>query len=110
MVFDPLDGSSNIDCLVSIGTIFGIYKKEGTHEACEADALQPGSSLVGAGYALYGSACMIVMSTGSGVNGFMLDPVRIPVFSLSHILAVLTHKTLFWTLKSKGQGSLVMHI
>ena len=77
VVFDPLDGSSNIDCLVSIGTIFGIYKKEGTGEASVADALKPGNKLVAAGYALYGSACMIVLSTGgsAGVNGFMLDPV-----------------------------------
>lgn len=74
VVFDPLDGSSNIDCLVSIGTIFGIYKQSGDHEPCEKDALQPGNKMVGAGYALYGSACMIVLTTGTGVNGFMLDP------------------------------------
>ena len=75
VVFDPLDGSSNIDCLVSIGTIFGIYKKDTTCDACEGDALQAGNKMIGAGYALYGSACMIVLTTGSGVNGFMLDPV-----------------------------------
>uniref|UniRef100_A0A8D3E9D1 Fructose-1,6-bisphosphatase 1 n=1 Tax=Scophthalmus maximus TaxID=52904 RepID=A0A8D3E9D1_SCOMX len=72
--FDPLDGSSNIDCLVSIGTIFAIYKKATDDEPCEKDALQPGRDLVAAGYALYGSATMIVLSTGHGVNGFMLDP------------------------------------
>uniref|UniRef100_A0A672JI32 Fructose-1,6-bisphosphatase 1 n=1 Tax=Salarias fasciatus TaxID=181472 RepID=A0A672JI32_SALFA len=72
--FDPLDGSSNIDCLVSIGTIFAIYKKTTDDEPCEQDALQPGRSLVAAGYALYGSATMVVLSTGHGVNGFMLDP------------------------------------
>uniref|UniRef100_A0A3B4YQN8 Fructose-1,6-bisphosphatase 1 n=1 Tax=Seriola lalandi dorsalis TaxID=1841481 RepID=A0A3B4YQN8_SERLL len=72
--FDPLDGSSNIDCLVSIGTIFAIYKKNTDDEPCEKDALQPGRKLVAAGYALYGSATMIVLSTGHGVNGFMLDP------------------------------------
>ena len=77
VVFDPLDGSSNIDCLVSIGTIFGIYKQSGDHEPCEKDALQPGNKMVGAGYALYGSACMIVLTTGTGVNGFMLDPVSL---------------------------------
>ncbi|XP_056288469.1 fructose-1,6-bisphosphatase 1-like isoform X2 [Pseudoliparis swirei] len=72
--FDPLDGSSNIDCLVSIGTIFGIYKKTGDGEPTEKDALQPGRNLVAAGYALYGSATMMVLSTGQGVNCFMLDP------------------------------------
>ncbi|KAM8865812.1 fructose-1,6-bisphosphatase 1a [Synchiropus picturatus] len=72
--FDPLDGSSNIDCLVSIGTIFAIYKKAADDEPCEEDALQPGRHLVAAGYALYGSATMMVISTGQGVNGFMLDP------------------------------------
>uniref|UniRef100_A0A669D1P3 Fructose-1,6-bisphosphatase 1 n=1 Tax=Oreochromis niloticus TaxID=8128 RepID=A0A669D1P3_ORENI len=72
--FDPLDGSSNIDCLVSIGTIFAIYKKTSDDEPCEKDALQPGRNLVAAGYALYGSATMIVLSTGQGVNCFMLDP------------------------------------
>uniref|UniRef100_A0AAQ5YGJ0 Fructose-1,6-bisphosphatase 1 n=1 Tax=Amphiprion ocellaris TaxID=80972 RepID=A0AAQ5YGJ0_AMPOC len=72
--FDPLDGSSNIDCLVSIGTIFSIYKKTTDDEPCEKDALQPGRNLVAAGYALYGSATMVVLSTGQGVNCFMLDP------------------------------------
>jgi fructose-1,6-bisphosphatase I len=77
VAFDPLDGSSNIDCLVSIGSIFGIWRKcdYGSTEPCEADALQPGNKLVCSGYALYGSACMIVLATSdSGVNGFMLDP------------------------------------
>lgn len=72
--FDPLDGSSNIDCLVSIGSIFGIWKNENDGEPVEQDALQPGNKQVCAGYALYGSACMIVLATHSGVNGFMLDP------------------------------------
>ncbi|XP_012974784.1 fructose-1,6-bisphosphatase 1 [Mesocricetus auratus] len=72
--FDPLDGSSNIDCLVSIGTIFGIYRKKTTDEPSEKDALQPGRDLVAAGYALYGSATMLVLALESGVNCFMLDP------------------------------------
>ncbi|KAK2579938.1 hypothetical protein KPH14_007618 [Odynerus spinipes] len=73
--FDPLDGSSNIDCLVSVGSIFGIYKK--LDEVAGSDisnALQPGKNLVAAGYALYGSATMIVLSIGHGVNGFTYDP------------------------------------
>lgn len=73
--FDPLDGSSNIDCLVSIGSIFGIWKKADSNaEPSLDDVLQPGNKMVCSGYALYGSACMIVLATDSGVNGFMLDP------------------------------------
>ncbi|XP_062340526.1 fructose-1,6-bisphosphatase 1-like [Osmerus eperlanus] len=72
--FDPLDGSSNIDCLVSIGTIFAIYKKTTGGDPEEKDALQSGRNIVAAGYALYGSATMVVLSTGQGVNCFMLDP------------------------------------
>lgn len=73
VTFDPLDGSSNIDCLVSIGTIFGIFKKpEGEYNI--KDVLQQGNNMVAAGYALYGSATMVVLSTGDGVNGFTLDP------------------------------------
>ncbi|XP_068616791.1 fructose-1,6-bisphosphatase 1-like [Brachionichthys hirsutus] len=81
--FDPLDGSSNIDCLVSIGTIFAIYRKATDDEPCEEDALQPGRNLVAAGYALYGSATMMVICTGQGVNCFMLDP-SIGEFILVH--------------------------
>jgi len=72
--FDPLDGSSNIDCLVSIGSIFAIYKKESSGIPTVQDALQPGRKLVAGGYALYGSATALVLSTGRGVHGFMLDP------------------------------------
>lgn len=72
--FDPLDGSSNIDCLVSIGTIFTIYRKVSEGRATISDALQSGRKVVAAGYALYGSATMVVLSIGTGVNSFMLDP------------------------------------
>lgn len=73
--FDPLDGSSNIDCLVSVGSIFGIYKKpDEVKEPMVANVLQPGKNLVAAGYALYGSATTIVLSIGHGVNGFTYDP------------------------------------
>lgn len=73
--FDPLDGSSNIDCLVSVGSIFGIYRKpDNTEMPSVKDALQPGRNLVAAGYALYGSATMMVLSIGQGVNGFTYDP------------------------------------
>uniref|UniRef100_A0A0M3I3M8 Fructose-1,6-bisphosphatase isozyme 2 n=2 Tax=Ascaris TaxID=6251 RepID=A0A0M3I3M8_ASCLU len=83
VTFDPLDGSSNIDCLVSIGTIFGIYKKITDGPVTMEDVLQPGRKMVAAGYALYGSATMIVLSTGNGVNGFMLDP-SVGEFILTH--------------------------
>jgi len=72
--FDPLDGSSNIDCLVSIGSIFGIYKKITDGSPSVADALQPGRDLVAAGYTLYGSATMFVLGLENGVNGFIYDP------------------------------------
>uniref|UniRef100_A0A3B5LZI5 Fructose-1,6-bisphosphatase 1 n=1 Tax=Xiphophorus couchianus TaxID=32473 RepID=A0A3B5LZI5_9TELE len=72
--FDPLDGSSNIDCLASIGTIFAIYKRTSEGEPTEQDALQQGNSIVCAGYALYGSATLVALSTGAGLNFFMLDP------------------------------------
>ncbi|XP_039271122.1 fructose-1,6-bisphosphatase 1-like [Styela clava] len=74
VTFDPLDGSSNIDCLVSIGTIFGIFKKASDGPPTAADALQPGNNLVAAGYALYGSATVIVIATELSVDMFMLDP------------------------------------
>lgn len=75
--FDPLDGSSNIDCLVSVGSIFGIYKRSESNTTGNPsvnDALQPGKNLVAAGYALYGSATMMVLSMGHDVNGFTYDP------------------------------------
>jgi fructose-1,6-bisphosphatase I len=85
VLFDPLDGSSNIDVNVSIGTIFSIYKRisqKGTPATLE-DMLQKGSEQVAAGYVLYGSSTMLVYTTGNGVNGFTLDP-SIGEFCLSH--------------------------
>lgn len=84
LLFDPLDGSSNIDFNVSVGTIFTIYRRKskegpGTLE----DVLQPGSEIVAGGYLVYGSSTMLVYSTGNGVNGFTLDP-SIGEFLLSH--------------------------
>ncbi|KAI5722463.1 hypothetical protein M8J76_008842 [Diaphorina citri] len=74
--FDPLDGSSNIDCLVSIGSIFSIFRKQTPGPVTPNDALQKGNEMVAGGYALYGSATMVVLSVGKGqgVHGFMLDP------------------------------------
>jgi len=85
VLFDPLDGSSNIDVNVSIGTIFSIYKRKsakGTLATLE-DMLQPGTEQIAAGYVLYGSSTMLVYTTGKGVNGFTLDP-SIGEFCLSH--------------------------
>ncbi|MDZ7715050.1 MAG: class 1 fructose-bisphosphatase [Balneolaceae bacterium] len=73
---DPLDGSSNIDVNVSIGSIFSIYMRKGHKEdpLSEADALQPGTKQVASGYVLYGSSTILVYTTGAGVSVFTLDP------------------------------------
>jgi len=83
VVFDPLDGSSNIDCGVSIGTIFGIYMVKHSNEPSLDDVLQPGKNMLAAGYCMYGSSCTFVLSTGTGVNGFTLDP-SLGEFILTH--------------------------
>ncbi|NLC23323.1 MAG: class 1 fructose-bisphosphatase [Oxalobacter sp.] len=74
LLFDPLDGSSNIDVNVSIGTIFSVLRAPETDEnPCENDFLQPGHQQVAAGYALYGPQTLLVLTTGRGVNCFTLD-------------------------------------
>jgi fructose-1,6-bisphosphatase I len=84
LLFDPLDGSSNIDVNVSIGTIFSLHRKISNAERGSlADCLQPGRKQLAAGYVLYGSSTMLVYSTGQGVHGFTLDP-SIGEFLLSH--------------------------
>lgn len=82
---DPLDGSSNIDYNVSVGSIFSIYRRITPRgkEVKNEDFLQPGASQVAAGYVIYGSSTMLVYTTGNGVNGFTLDP-SIGEFCLSH--------------------------
>eukprot|EP00168_Porphyra_purpurea_P020911 TRINITY_DN89_c0_g1_i8.p1 TRINITY_DN89_c0_g1~~TRINITY_DN89_c0_g1_i8.p1 ORF type:complete len:413 (-),score=126.09 TRINITY_DN89_c0_g1_i8:576-1814(-) len=96
-VFDPLDGSSNIDAGIATGTIFGIFAESSSclpsdtdggdlddaTLTCLANTMQPGSSLVAAGYCMYSSSCMMVLTTGAGVNGFTLDP-QIGEFVLTH--------------------------
>jgi fructose-1,6-bisphosphatase I len=75
LVFDPLDGSSNIDVNVGIGTIFGIYHRLDDNETASLeDCLQKGRDLAAAGYVIYGSSTMMVYTTGQGVHGFTLDP------------------------------------
>jgi len=85
VLIDPLDGSSNIDVNVSVGTIFSVYKRKSNlgEKVQLSDFLQSGNHQVAAGYIIYGSSTMLVYSTGSGVNGFTFDP-GIGVFFLSH--------------------------
>ena len=83
IAFDPLDGSSNIDVNVSVGTIFSIYRRQNTNKISEKDFLQKGDELAASGYVIYGSSTMLVYTTGYGVNGFTLDP-SIGEFCLSH--------------------------
>jgi fructose-1,6-bisphosphatase I len=84
VLIDPLDGSANIDVNVSIGTIFAVYHRCTDGGSCStADALQPGTQQVAAGYILYGSSTMLVYTTGKGVNGFTYES-SIGEFFLSH--------------------------
>jgi fructose-1,6-bisphosphatase I len=118
LLYDPLDGSSNIDANVSIGTIFSIQRKITTGErGTEQDCLQAGREQVGAGYVVYGSSTMLVYSTGAGVHGFTLDP-SIGEFLLSHpdirfptpgkrIYSVNEGNTAKW---SPGQRAFVDHL
>jgi fructose-1,6-bisphosphatase I/sedoheptulose-1,7-bisphosphatase len=88
LLFDPLDGSSNIDVNVAVGSVFSILRApsdavEGRREVVEADFLQPGAAQVAAGYAIYGPATMLVLTVGNGVAGFTLDP-DLGEFVLTH--------------------------
>jgi fructose-1,6-bisphosphatase I len=118
LLYDPLDGSSNIDVNVSVGTIFSIHRKvsKGERGGLE-DCLQPGRDQVAAGYVVYGSSTMLVYTTGHGVHGFTLDP-SIGEFLLSHpdmkipdpgkeIYSVNEGNSPHW---SAGQKKLVRHL
>jgi len=85
ITLDPLDGSSNIDVNVSIGTIFSIYKRKSNVGSAieQADILQKGNDQIAAGYILYGSSTILVFTTGQGVNGFTLEPT-LGEYMLSH--------------------------
>jgi fructose-1,6-bisphosphatase I/sedoheptulose-1,7-bisphosphatase len=109
-VFDPLDGSSNIDVNVSVGSIFSILRApkdviDSGRDVVETDFFQPGGKQVAAGYALYGPTTMLVLTVGDGVNGFTLDPnlgefmlthpkLRIP--EDTHEFAINASNTRFW--------------
>ncbi len=110
LVFDPLDGSSNIDVNVSVGSIFSILRApqsviDSGRDVTESDFLQPGAQQVAAGYALYGPVTMLVLSVGSGVVGFTLDPnlgefkvthphIQVPVDT--HEFAINSSNSRFW--------------
>ena len=84
LVFDPLDGSSNIDVNLTVGTIFSVLRApDGVTEPRTEDFLQPGTRQVAAGFALYGPSTMIILTLGDGVHGFTLDP-EIGAFTLTH--------------------------
>src|SRR5690606_38512852 len=118
LIYDPLDGSSNIDANISIGTIFSIHRKiskseRGTLEDC----LQPGRHQVAAGYIIYGSSTMLVYTSGAGVHGFTLDP-SIGEFLLSHPLMrfpeppskVYSVNEAYYHRWSQGQQRLISHM
>lgn len=83
VVFDPLDGSSNIDVNVNVGTIFSIFRRPAIGERSQSATLQPGNRQVAAGYVVYGPSTILVYTTGQGVFGFTLDPA-IGAYVLSH--------------------------
>lgn len=92
LVFDPLDGSSNIDVNVSVGTIFSILRAPQDEAISAKSFLQPGTQQVCAGYAIYGPSTMIVLTTGNGVNGFTLDQ-NIGEFILTHANMAIPQET-----------------
>ncbi len=105
VLFDPLDGSSNIDVNAPIGTIFSIYRRVSPlgSPCTEEDFLQPGNKLMAAGYVIYGSSTMLVYATRLGVNGFTLEP-SIGEFCLSHPHMVCTEKGKIYSLNQGNSG------
>jgi len=104
VLFDPLDGSSNIDVNAAVGTIFSIYRRismEG--RGTVADVLQPGCKQVAAGYVMYGSSTMLVYTTGQGVHGFTLDPT-IGEFLLSHPKIVTPRVGMYYSVNESNFG------
>ena len=97
IAFDPLDGSTNIDVNVSVGTIFSIHRRlGGTGQGSAADLLQRGSKQVAAGYIIYGSSTVMVYTTGHGVYGFTLDP-SVGEFFLSHPNITIPEHSLYYS-------------
>jgi fructose-1,6-bisphosphatase I len=106
IAIDPLDGSSNIDVNVSIGTIFSVYRRvsEVGSAVTQKDVLQAGIHQVAAGYLLYGSSTMLVFTTGSGVNGFTYDPT-LGEFFLSHPGMVIPEKGKIYSINEGSYNS-----
>jgi fructose-1,6-bisphosphatase len=103
LVFDPLDGSSNLDVNVTVGTIFSVLRApEGITDPTPADFLQPGTRQVCAGYALYGPAAMIVLTLGTGVHGFTLDP-EIGAYILTHPNLAIAEETQEFAVNASNQ-------
>lgn len=97
LLYDPLDGSSNIDFNATIGTIFAIYRRISTKGPGKLkDCLQPGRNLIVAGYLIYGSSTMLVYTSGSGVHGFTLDPM-IGEFLLTHPNIHIPSKAIYYS-------------
>src|SRR5512143_1385209 len=103
LVFDPLDGSSNLDVNVTVGTIFSVLRApEGVVDPKPEDFLQPGSKQVCAGYALYGPAAMIVLTLGTGVHGFTLEP-EIGAYILTHPNLAIAEDTQEFAVNASNQ-------
>jgi fructose-1,6-bisphosphatase len=103
LVFDPLDGSSNLDVNVTVGTIFSVlHAPQGVTDPKPEDFLQPGTRQVCAGYALYGPAAMIVMTLGTGVHGFTLDP-EIGAYILTHPNLTIAEDTQEFAVNASNQ-------
>ncbi len=103
LLFDPLDGSSNLDVNVTVGTIFSVLRApEGVAEPRAEDFLQPGAQQVCAGYALYGPTAMIVITLGTGVHGFTLDP-EIGAYILTHPNLVIEEETQEFAVNASNQ-------
>jgi fructose-1,6-bisphosphatase I len=104
VLFDPLDGSSNIDTCASIGTIFSIYKRVSNGSLNLIDFLQSGREVVSAGYIIYGSSTILVYSAGNGVHGFTLD-MESNQFLLSHPNIQTPNKAKWYSLNLGGYNS-----
>ncbi len=104
VLYDPLDGSSNIDVNAAVGTIFSVYRRVSMEgRGTVADVLQPGCKQVAAGYAMYGSSTMLVYTTGQGVHGFTLDPT-IGEFLLSHPRIVTPRVGIYYSVNESNFG------
>jgi fructose-1,6-bisphosphatase I len=108
IVFDPLDGSSNIDVNVSVGTIFSILRRPDPRAADDADSttdvLQPGFRQVAAGYVVYGSSTILVYTTGQGTHGFTLDP-SVGAYVLSHENIRIPEKGKYYSINEANRDS-----